>query len=673
MKGKTKNITKILILAIIAFFTASVVTAQENKKNGIFTNRFRDNWEISVGVEHLSFYSGREDGMNISKSPFCGRRSNFGATAMVGKWFTPEIGLRTKFSGYWGKAVSSFNPNEENVRFFAFNEQVMINATNAIMGYNPARKWDVIPYGGVGVVRNVTHGETSIGAGFGVIGTYAINHQMKVHADMGLTFAGSESGEYNGKSMMGKYRYFAIEAGITFNLGKSKWNRQVHRSKGALPITKVGEYSIMQKVDSTKRKVTTEMILAENPVPEGMALVNRGHLKMGVARQDSMWGFRTPVRNISVDDFYMDRTEITNRQYRAFIQDVCDSIIAERMEDPYYEGNINKVKESLYITNPVTGEQLIDTRQLIYCYEEYDFIAANKRKYRLDPKERVLDTDVVVDEEEVVKISKDTAYVDKHGNIVRETIERPLAGPYDFLNTYAVNIYPDTTCWINDFPNADNEMYTRYYFSHPDYQDYPVVGVTWEQANAYCAWRTEQMMRNIPKEDQRYIQKFRLPTEAEWEYAARGATQNEFPWEKDTAGEDKAKFFANFMPDDGDFTKDGNIITAKVGTYIPNSNGLYDMAGNVAEWTSTVYTTAGVEDMNNINPQLRYNAAVEDPYQLKRKCVRGGSWKDSESHILSAWRAAEYQNQPRSYIGFRCVQSIASKPSERTIVVLKKK
>ena len=88
-----------------------------------------------------------------------------------------------------------------------------------------------------------------------------------------------------------------------------------------------------------------------------------------------------------------------------------------------------------------------------------------------------------------------------------------------------------------------------------------------------------------------------------------------------------------------------------------NSSGLYDMAGNVAEWTNTVYTEAGVAAMADINPELTYNAAKEDPYVLKRKSVRGGSWKDPVKFIQGATRSFEYQNESRSYIGFRCVRS----------------
>jgi hypothetical protein len=64
--------------------------------------------------------------------------------------------------------------------------------------------------------------------------------------------------------------------------------------------------------------------------------------------------------------------------------------------------------------------------------------------------------------------------------------------------------------------------------------------------------------------------------------------------------------------------------------------------------------------MNDINPQLKYNAAKEDPYRLKKKSVRGGSWKDPESMIRSAWRSYEYQNQPRCYVGFRCVRTMVN-------------
>ena len=156
------------------------------------------------------------------------------------------------------------------------------------------------------------------------------------------------------------------------------------------------------------------------------------------------------------------------------------------------------------------------------------------------------------------------------------------------------------------------------------------------------------------------IQRFRLPSEIEWEYAARGKEGNPFPWESKEIKSDKGCFYANYKPDRGNYTNDGSLITSKCGAFSANSNGLYDMAGNVAEWTSTIFTEAGVESMSDMNPELRYNAAKEDPYRLKKKSVRGGSWKDPESMIRSAWRSYEYQNQPRCYIGFRCVRTMIS-------------
>ena len=308
------------------------------------------------------------------------------------------------------------------------------------------------------------------------------------------------------------------------------------------------------------------------PTPYGMTLIKRGHLKMGIENQDTLWGKKTPLRDISIEGFWMDETEVTNSMYRQFVNYVRDSILRERLSeiDETYKkvktdkdgeeiGSVLNWKKSLprrpsedeqeiidgmYITNPATGERMLDYKQLNYRYEIYDYTTAALRRNRINPQERNLNTDINTSSNEQVWISKDTAYIDDEGRIVRETINRQLTGPWDFLNTYIINVFPDTTCWVNDFPNADNETYMRYYFSNPAYNDYPVVGVTWEQANAFCAWRTEYLLKGLGPAA-RYVQRYRLPTEAEWEYAARGKDQNEFPWDNEDVANGKGCFFAN--------------------------------------------------------------------------------------------------------------------------------
>ena len=425
------------------------------------------------------------------------------------------------------------------------------------------------------------------------------------------------------------------------------------------------------------------------PTPYGMVLVDRGSMEVGPQKADSAWNLQANPRGISVDAFWMDETEITNAKYKQFVFWVRDSIIRERLADPSYGGNEefkieedregNPVKpylnwnkaipwrnpsedearaiESVYRINPITGVKELDPTQMNYRYEIYNHTQAAKRKHRLDPSRRVYNTDLPVPTD-VPIISKDTAYINDEGVIVRETVTRGLTGDYDFLNTYIVNIYPDTTAWINDFDNAYNEPYVRMYFAHGGYSNYPVVGVSWEQANAFANWRTEYLRRALGK-DGVYVEPYRLPTEAEWEYAARaGVNENMYPWEGDVPmTEDKGCFYANFKPQKGNYIKDGQLITSQVGTYSPNDFGLYDMAGNVSEWTSTAYTESVGRLTSDLNPEYRYDAAKEDPYKMKRKIVRGGSWKDVAHNIRSDIRMWEYQNEQRSYIGFRCVRS----------------
>ena len=306
--------------------------------------------------------------------------------------------------------------------------------------------------------------------------------------------------------------------------------------------------------------------------------------------------------------------------------------------------------------NPITGVTELDASQMNYRYETYNLTEAAKRKNRIDPTRRNYNTDVPVPTENPF-ISKDTAYVNDNGDIVRETITRRLSSDYDFLNTYIVNVYPDTTVWINDFENAYNEPYTRLYFSHPGYSDYPVVGVSWEQANAFANWRTDYLRRSLGKQGV-YIEPFRLPTEAEWEIAARaGINENKYPWAGEMPMTDDGCFYANLKPGEGNYVRDGNLITSKCGTYEPNDNGLYDMAGNVSEWTSTAFTESLDKLTSDINPDYRYNAAGEDPYRMKRKVIRGGSWKDIAHNVRADLRAWEYQNEQHSFIGFRCVRT----------------
>ena len=429
--------------------------------------------------------------------------------------------------------------------------------------------------------------------------------------------------------------------------------------------------------------------VVDEPAPYGMVLVKRGSVEMGSQQKDSLWDDIPDAKGISVDAFWMDEKEVSNAMYRQFVYYVRDSIIRERLADPAYGGNeeykieedregnpvtphLNWNKpipwrnpgedearaiESVYRTNPITGQRELDPTQLNYRYEIFDQTSAVKRKHRLNPRDREYNTDRPVPTD-IPVISKDTAYINDEGEIVRQTITRGLTGDYDFLNTYIVNVYPDTTAWVNDFENAYNEPYVRMYFSHGGYSEYPVVGVSWEQANAFCNWRTDFLKRALGK-DGIYVEPYRLPTEAEWEYAARaGENENMYPWEGDLPiSEDKGCFYANFKPNDGNYVKDGHLITSRVGTYAPNDFGLYDMAGNVSEWTSTSYTEGVSKLTNDLNPEYRYAAAKEDPYKMKRKIVRGGSWKDVAHNIRSDIRMWEYQNEQRSYIGFRCVRS----------------
>ncbi len=230
-------------------------------------------------------------------------------------------------------------------------------------------------------------------------------------------------------------------------------------------------------------------------------------------------------------------------------------------------------------------------------------------------------------------------------------------GRYSYYMHEKVHIYPDTLCWISDFTYSYNEPMAKAYFWHPAYDYYPVVGVSWKQASAFCVWRT--MLKNASQAamGEVALQDYRLPTESEWEYAARGGLDlMMYPWGGVYTRNYSGCHVANFKPMRGNYVDDGGVQTLMVATFDPNEFGLYDMAGNVAEWTSNAFDERAYNLTHDLNPDYQYYAHPDDPPAEKRKVIRGGSWKDVSYYMQNGTRAYEYQDSAKCYIGFRCVR-----------------
>lgn len=232
----------------------------------------------------------------------------------------------------------------------------------------------------------------------------------------------------------------------------------------------------------------------------------------------------------------------------------------------------------------------------------------------------------------------------------------------NFIRRDEVEIYPDTLVWLADFSYAQNEPMVEQYFTHPAYDDYPVVGVTWRQARAFAHWRTKlnDDYRAESGDPVRTRGAFSLPTEAQWEYAARGGLDNSpYPWGGPYLRNSKGCLLANFKPGRGDYASDGGLYTVHVKSYFPNDYGLFNMAGNVSEWTSSTFDESAYVMVNDLNPT--YTTEIDGdnvPLANKRKVIRGGSWKDIGYFLQNGVRAYEYIDNPKPYIGFRCVLPI---------------
>ncbi len=418
--------------------------------------------------------------------------------------------------------------------------------------------------------------------------------------------------------------------------------------------------------------------------PWGMVEIRRGAFRMGTPN-DSVWGTVNDSMTVSIEAFWMDEHEVSNYMYRHFVNWVRDSLLREKLSEiessfktenrstgklvlnwkkplPTHskDPGIREILNQIYSVDPENGKRIVNANLLNYQYDWIDLERATQKRYSL--RRRVLNTDVVLNEDEGVFMAMDSSYINEKGRIATIRINRRIKEYKDYFTRSVINIYPDTNCWKVDFNGEKNDMYLLMYFSSPAYLNYPVVGVSWEQANAFCHWRTRY--HNIHSRCE--IAPYRLPTEAEWEYAAKGGVKGnvnkKYPWKSHDMTNQKGQYFANFKPLKGNFPADKYLITAPIGSFPPNDLGVYDLVGNVAEWTSTAYFASGNKIMSTINATTEFNASESTPYLLKRKVVRGGSFKDVYNYVNVNLREWKYQNEQKSHIGFRCVRNI---PGER--------
>lgn len=366
------------------------------------------------------------------------------------------------------------------------------------------------------------------------------------------------------------------------------------------------------------------------PAPLGMTKVPTGYMKSGYSDEDIKGSMDAPVRTFNMIGFYMDATEITNAQYRQYVNWVRDSIAHVMLGHVEADDNgVDKIvwKEkinwkdtdvqdqlmTMFIDasmNPL-GYKMLDVKQLNYTYKKYDHVMHAKN---------------------------------------------PSAPASQYVYQKNINIYPDTAVWLRQFSYSNNEPIAKQYFNFQAFDEYPVVGVNWHQANAFCNWRTQLWKDERTARKQFFEGEFQLPSEMEWEWAARGGRDlSPYPWGGPYVINQKGCYLANFKPGRGDYSADGGLYTVKAKAYWPNDYGLYNMSGNVAEWTATPYVTNAYNDnlYSDLNPDVLQRISENDASWQKLVVVKGGSWRDSKQYLNISNRDREYADTAKAHIGFR--------------------
>jgi sulfatase modifying factor 1 len=425
----------------------------------------------------------------------------------------------------------------------------------------------------------------------------------------------------------------------------------------ALAITSCKTNKRLEGMDNISRSRTTMQNLTPL-APHGMVFVPAGSIIEKEAVTDTSMAVDTVPKTVTLSAFFMDQTEVTNKQYRLFVDWVADSVaVTDYLKDEKYFLKIKKAapaKKSKGKNAPVNDIAAVgDTTKSI----DWTKVGGRTPLWQsAELKGQLLGKLYTLINGKPTLIKSAVVY-----RYDRLAINRSGATKYI---TDTVAVPPNQKVWSTDFPNSQMEVMDNNYYTNKGYDEHPVVGVNWKQARAFANWRSKMIFattgdRSLVKQ---YNLQYNLPTEAQWEYAAsKDLKPEDFNKLSTVSLKDKKTkkdvdaLAVNFKQQEGDYRKDGGTFTMHVKSYAPNSLGLYNLMGNVSEWTLDAFSPSYKELVHDLNPVLLYDAADNESEAMKRKVIRGGSWKDNANLLTPSTRAYEIQDVSHSYIGFRCV------------------
>ena len=219
----------LLCLLLIGLSTGVMAQAEvSGEKHSVATNSFWANWFVQANVVGSSFWGSQEEQSVKFSKMTKDYRTNLGFSIALGKWFTPGLGLRTKFNGVWGRSVISEDKSLNASKYWTLQEQALFNLSNMLMGYNEQRVWNFIPYAGGGVGRNMSYGCYALGFSVGLLNTFRISQKVAFNFDINYgsyesSFDGFSAGGDSKLSLKGRDRAINVELGLTYRLGKSTW------------------------------------------------------------------------------------------------------------------------------------------------------------------------------------------------------------------------------------------------------------------------------------------------------------------------------------------------------------------------------------------------------------------------------------------------------------------